>query len=372
MNIVVITADYPPIEGGIASVAYQTSLELVALGHDVTVIAPRLPGMDDFDAAQPLRTIRFHGYGLGWFRVFPMLLASWRRARSADLILGINVSHGGVIGWIARCPYVTFAYAYEFLRFKRSPLFAGLLRRIYARSRLVVAISQFTKDALLDFGVAADTVAIIHPGAPEALAIDDERLRAVRQKYALGDKRIVLAVGRFIRRKGHTVLVHALPRILEAEPDVVLVLVGRGPLMSAVGRVAMTLGVRKNIRLPGFVPDEDLAALYSACELFALPVGEDAKGQVEGFGLVFSEAHAYGKPVVAGRSGGVVDAVLDGETGFVVPPRDVEALANAIIEILRDSKKAARMGEAGRARVQSELNWKEFTRRLMDAVDERA
>ncbi len=110
------------------------------------------------------------------------------------------------------------------------------------------------------------------------------------------------------------------------------------------------------------------AGLYQACELFALPMGENAKGQAGGFGLVFFEAQAYGKPVVAGRSGEAVDAVLDGETGLLVPPRDLDALLNAVIEILSDPEEAKRMGEAGRARVASELNWKEFTRRLMEAV----
>ena len=121
----------------------------------------------------------------------------------------------------------------------------------------------------------------------------------------------------------------------------------------------------------GRVADNELAALYGRCDVFALPTGEAAGGQVEGFGLVFTEAHAYGKPVVAGRAGGVEDAVLDGITGTLVEPGDDAALAQAVIDLLADPERARQLGEAGRARVQETLNWTAFTREMMIAWEQR-
>ena len=372
MKILVPTADYPPIEGGISSLAMHVSRAMAALGHDVTVVAPYFPEQAAFDAAEPLRVIRYRGYGLGWLRFFPMLAATWPEVKGADLILGINVAYGGVIGCLARrrggTAYVTFGYAYEFLKFRRNPLFAALLRTVYSRSRAVVAISHFTRNGLESFGVLHERINVIFPGAPPALDFAQEELAAIRHKFVLDSDRVILGVGRFIPRKGHLTLVRAMPRILERCPNASLVLVGRGPALSEAVQTAGALGVRERVLFPGRLSDEEIAALYATCEVFALPTGQDANGQVEGFGLVFAEANAYGKPVVAGRSGGVLDAVLDGETGLLVEPGDPAAAAAAIVSLLADRELARRLGENGKRRVELELNWTVFAHRLLEAA----
>lgn len=352
--------------------ALEMSRELAALGHEVTVVAPRFPDMEDFDREEPVRVLRFGGYGLRWFRFFPMLWATFPLLREAELVLGINVAYGGVFGWLFGKPYVTFGYAYEFLKFRRTPFVSSLLRRVYRRSRLVVAISGFTRERLVKFGVPDSRIETIFPGASPSRQAPEEAMAAVKEKLVLDAGRVVLSVGRLIPRKGHVTLVRALPKILASCPDVVLVMVGRGSSIAEVGQCAQELGVRDRIRVPGRLSDEEVAALYGLCEVFALPTGEGAGGQVEGFGLVFSEAHAYGKPVVAGRSGGVVDAVLNGETGIVVEPGDPDALADAVLSLLNDPDEARRMGERGRERVRAELNWTRFTERLLQAWEARS
>ncbi len=346
------------------------------MGHEVTVIAPRFPDMAAFDRAEPYRVARYRGYGLGWLRSVPMAIAASRHLRGTDLILGINIAYGGIIGLIARAtrntPYVTFGYAYEFLKFPAWSPPAALLRAAYGRSRVVVAISRFTRDALERFGVAADRIETIFPGAMAARNVTPAEIAALKQRLSLNGHRIILAAGRMMPRKGHATLVDALPKILERHPDTVLICAGRGPAQADVERAVVRLGVAENVRVPGCVPDDDLAALYAMCDVFALPTGEDARGQVEGFGLVFAEAAAYAKPVVAGKSGGVADAVLDGETGLLVNPGDAGSAADAIVRILDDAGLAQRLGEAGRDRVARELNWAAFARRLMDAVERRA
>ncbi|HIJ75079.1 MAG TPA: glycosyltransferase family 4 protein [Candidatus Hydrogenedentes bacterium] len=376
MKILIPTADYPPIEGGIATVALQVSRELARRGHDVTVVAPHFAGMEAFDRREGPRIVRFRGYGLGWFRFFPMLVAAWPYLRESDLILAINIAYGGLLGWLAKRiwqrPYVGFAYAYEFLKFRRIAPFAWLLRRIYVGARVVVAISAYTRGRLVAFGVPNSKMAVVLPGATPSEPCSAQTLADVRAKFALDGSRVILAVGRFVARKGHVTLVRALPKIIARFPNAVAVMVGRGPCMQVVTREAMTLGVRDHIILPGRLADEEVAALYELCEVFALPTGARKGGQVEGFGLVFAECHAHGKPVVAGRSGGVVDAVLEGETGLLVEPEDSEALSEAMISIMSDPAWARRLGENGRRRVEAELNWSTFTERLLEEVEARA
>ena len=375
MNILIPTADYPPIEGGIATVTLQLSRELAASGHAVTIIAPHFPGQEDFDSNEPVSVVRFRGYGLGWLRLLPMLAATLPRAKNADAILGINIAYGGLIGLLAQrlfnTPYVTFGYAYEFLKFRGVPLLAALLRRAYKRSTLVVAISGFTRERLVEFGVPDTLIETILPGAPQTNPLSPEQLEEVKRAYKLNGHRIVLAVGRMIPRKGHATLVRAMPRILESHPETMLVCAGRGPCLDETSDLARALGVADHVLLPGYLPDDHVAALYQACDVFALPTGQDARGQVEGFGLVFAEAQAHGKPVVAGRSGGVVDAIIDGETGLLVPPDDPESLADSIVLLLSDPEKSAALGAKAKDRIARELNWRHFTQRLLEALGRR-
>jgi phosphatidylinositol alpha-1,6-mannosyltransferase len=371
-RILIPTADYPPIEGGISSVALHVSRELAQMGHEVTVVAPNFPGMEEFDRSEPVEVIRFGGYRLGWFRFLPMACRTWPFVKTSDLILGVNISYGGIIGrWASArfgTPYITFGYAYEFLKFRRTPLVGSLLRGAYNRSSKAVAISDYTRENLEAFGVRPDRIATILPGAPPAQPLSDQTLADARRRFVVQDKHVILSVGRLIPRKNQVALVEAMPRILEAVPDATLVLVGRGPSMSDCCRAANTLKVREHVLLPGYVNDVDLAALYQICKVFALPTLEHDAGQVEGFGLVFAEAHSYGKAVVAGHSGGVADAVLHDETGVVVDGDDSDALADAIITLLKDEALAQRLGEAGKKRVEKDLNWTAFTKRMMAEV----
>lgn len=370
MRILVLTADYPPIHGGISSVALHTSRELANMGHEVTVVAPYFDGQEEFDQTEPVDVVRFKGYRLGWFRFLPMILTAFPLIQNTELILGINVSHGGLIARLSmpffHKPYITFAYAYEFLRFGKATPAACLLRWIYSASQKVVAISNFTRDRLVDFGVKPNHIDTIFPGSPEPNFYSPEKIAAIKKKYVIDTEHVILAVGRFVARKGQMTLVQAMPKILKRFPDALLIMVGEGPYLSSAVKKTHDLNVREQVLFPGHLPEEDVAGLYQACEVFALPTGEDKNGQVEGFGLVFTEAQAYGKPVVAGRSGGVVDAVIDEKTGLIVDPQSPDQLAEAIIRLMEDKELANRLGEQGRERIKQELNWTCFTKGILE------
>lgn len=370
-HVLIPTADYPPIEGGIGSVALELARECAARGHHVTVVAPWFDGMASFDAAEPYEVVRFRGYGMGWLRILPFLWAAWPHARKADLILAINTSYGGSLGLLARscwgAPYICFAYAYEFLKFRRVPLAPRLFRRIYESAEAAIAISRYTRDRLTEFGVSPACIKVAYPGARIPAAVPAAAMQAARARYQLGNGPLILSVGRFVPRKGQRVLIEALPAVFAEFPAASCMLVGRGPEWTAAHRRVQQLGLTDRVVLPGRIADDDLAALFAACDLFALPTGEAGRGQVEGFGLVFSEAHAYGKPVVACPSGGVAEAVLDEETGLLVP-QDPQAVAAAILSLLRNPERARAMGEAGRRRVESECNWTTFAEAVLEAA----
>jgi len=154
-------------------------------------------------------------------------------------------------------------------------------------------------------------------------------------------------------------------------PDARLTVVGDGPDRDRLERIATCLGIDARVQFAGEVDDERLRLLYTTAGVFALPgrVRLQPAPEGEGFGLVFLEAAAAGLPVVAGRAGGAVDAVVDLHTGFLVDPEDSEAVAARLVELLEDPDLARRLGDMGRARVAKEFSFERFAERLRAMVD---
>ncbi len=166
----------------------------------------------------------------------------------------------------------------------------------------------------------------------------------------------LLFVGRLVERKGVEVLVRALAEIREHRL-VELTVVGEGPRDAAIRREARRCGVAELVHLTGFVPREELSRRYAGCDVFVLPAVVDRKGDTEGLGVVLLEALRRERPVVASDVGGIPDIVRDGQTGWLVPPGDEEALAERILELRREPERAREVARRGRAFVEERFAW---------------
>jgi phosphatidylinositol alpha-1,6-mannosyltransferase len=178
---------------------------------------------------------------------------------------------------------------------------------------------------------------------------------AIRERLGLGRRPVVACISRMVPRKGQDTLITAWPQVRAQVGDAVLLLVGDGPYAPKLKRLAGVRGL-DDVIFTGPVPWADLPAYYDAADVFAMPCRTRRGGlDVEGLGIVYLEASATGLPVIGGDSGGAPDAILDGETGYVV--RDVPGVAARITELLTDPAKARAMGEKGQAWVDRE--WRE-------------
>jgi phosphatidylinositol alpha-1,6-mannosyltransferase len=176
---------------------------------------------------------------------------------------------------------------------------------------------------------------------------------------------VVVCVSRLVARKGQDVLIRALAQIRREVPDAALLIVGGGPDMPRLQRLAVASGVAEHVRFTGSVPWPELPGHYAAGDVFAMPCRSRFGGlDVEGLGIVFLEAAATGLPVVAGRSGGAPEAVLDGETGLAVDGRSIAEVAAAISTLLVDRDRAAAMGSRGREWMEQEWQWDLLAARL--------
>ncbi|MEU9018922.1 glycosyltransferase family 4 protein [Actinomadura sp. NPDC048394] len=364
----VVTNDFPPRPGGIQ--AFVHGLAVRRPPGSVVVYAPAWKGAAAFDAVQPFDVVRHPGSLMlpepGVLRRASALLRAERcdsvvfgaaaplgllapalRRRGAGRIVGIT--HGHEAGWAAL------------------PVARSLLRRIgddvdaltylgeYTRSRMARALSP----------AGAARMARLAPGVDETLFRAGAGGDAIRARHGLADRPVAVCVSRLVPRKGQDALIRAWPRVLAKVPDAALLLVGGGPYRANLERLAASEGVAGSVVFTGSVPWEELPAHYDAGDVFAMPCRTRRRGlDVEGLGIVYLEASATGLPVVAGDSGGAPDAVLDGETGTVVPGRSVPRVADAVAGLLADPDRARAMGRAGRAWVEREWRWEVQAARL--------
>ncbi len=369
-KVLIVTNDFPPRSGGIQSFVHALAVRLPADG--VVVYAPAWPGAAEFDARQqfpvirhpgslmlPIPSVRSRACALlaehGCDRVLfgaaaPLgLLAPQLRKAGAERIVGLT--HGHEAGWAAL------------------PGARSLLRRIgdevdvltylaeYFRIRMAKALSPDAAGRMVKLTPGVDTMEF-RPGAGG--------MQIRRDRGIPADRPVVLCVSRMVSRKGQDTLIKAWPAVrARTDCDPLLMLVGDGPYRPALDRLARQVGVSDSVLFTGPVSWDDLPAYYDAGNVFAMPCRTRRAGlDVEGLGIVYLEASATGLPVIGGDSGGAPDAILDGETGYVVPGRSEPALTDKLVQLLSDPAGAAAMGDKGQAWIDREWTWDLVVERL--------
>lgn len=249
-----------------------------------------------------------------------------------DLIVSSHL-HFGPLAQLARgsfgTPYVLVAHGIDAWRISRASR-----QRALQQANLVLAVSHFTRDYLLRHaGLDGNRVKILpNTFAEERFAIAPKSPRLLRKYGLRPDTPVILTVCRLEeteRYKGYDQIIKALPEIMRSVPNARYLLVGKGSDQSRIEKMIAEVGVREAVILAGFVPDEELVEHYNLCDIFAMP------SQAEGFGIVYLEALACGKPVLAGNKDGSRDALADGELGLLVDPNNKAEIAAEIISVLR-------------------------------------
>ncbi|WP_033284511.1 MULTISPECIES: glycosyltransferase family 4 protein [unclassified Streptomyces] len=364
----IVTNDFPPRPGGIQAFLHNMALRLdperlVVYASTWKRGREGAEATAAFDAEQPFTVVRDattmllptpaatrravgllreHGCTAVWFgAAAPLgLMAPALRKAGAERL--VATTHGHEAGWA------------------QLPASRQLLHRIgestdtvtylgeYTRSRIAAALSPEAAARMVQLPPGVDEK-VFHPGSGGA---------EVRSRLGLTERPVVVCVSRLVPRKGQDTLILAMPRILAREPEAVLLIVGGGPYEKDLRRLVRETGVSDSVRFTGAVPWSELPAHYGAGDVFAMPCRTRRGGlDVEGLGIVYLEASATGLPVVAGDSGGAPDAVLDGETGWVVRGGSPEEAADRILALLADPELRQNMGERGRQWVEERWRW---------------
>ncbi len=362
----VISQLFLPTKGGTAVWAAEVYGRLG--DRDTHIITARVPGSEAVDAVHPNTVHRLNLERISWLRpesawMYAKLLGMglWLGVRKRfAAVHAIRVLPEGFAAWavarLTRRPLVIYAHGEELTGWGRGGkyrLMVFLLRRADA----VIANSDFTRDVLLGMGVNEGSIRLIYPG------VDTSRFRPglpvadLRARLKLAERSLLLlSVGRLQRRKGFDQVIRALPALLGEGLNVYYAIIGIGEDAAYLRGLAAELGVDERVHLLGQVPADELPRWYNACDVFVMP-NRDIEGDTEGFGMVYIEAAACGKPAVAGRTGGTGSAVLDEVTGLRVDGTQVNEIASALRRLLADLALRDRLGQAGLARVKGELAW---------------
>lgn len=237
-------------------------------------------------------------------------------------------------------------YTADVMLTKRFHFVNNVLRFFIKRADRVMAISSFS----------ADLVKAIY-NRPLSIVPYGTTVEPKVKKPDFTPSHRILSVGRMIERKGFSYLISAMPVIRKTWPDARLTIAGGGPIREQLLRLRSTLGLEDIVDLPGKIPQEALEKLFAGCQVFVLSSIVDSKGDTEGLGVVLLEAMSYFKPVIATNIGGITDIVLHDKTGLLVPQRDSQAIAEAVLEIFGDQTKAQRLAIDGYDYVQKHFSW---------------
>ena len=360
MRTLVVTNDFPPRPGGIQ--AFVHGLAARQPDGEIVVYAPAWKGAAAFDAAQRFPVVRHPGTLM---LPTPDVLGRARRIAAAEGCDRVWFGAAAPLGLLAR-PLgldrsVASTHGHE-VGWAMLPGARSVLRRIGREVDVVTYLGPYTRARLAPLLPRLER---LPSGVDTSTFFAGAGGSEVRSRYALGERPLVVCVSRLVPRKGQDVLIRALPEIRRNVAGAALLIVGGGPYLHRLRALAAAEGVTADVVFTGAVPWSELPAHYDAGDVFAMPCRTRRGGlEVEGLGIVFLEASATGLPVVAGRSGGSPDAVLDGQTGHVVDGTDVASVAATVGGLLADPDRARAMGERGRVWVEQEWRWDVLAQRL--------
>lgn len=377
-RLLVITELFLPTKGGTAVWAAEVYRRLG--GKEIHIVTADVPGAAEVDREHPNTIHRLDLRRLPWLR--PESLAMyWRlfarsfrlaNTRRFDAIHAFRALPEGLVGWavsrLTFTPLVIYAHGEELTTWGRGGKYKAM-RFALRRADRIVANSDHTCGELKRMGLPQDRILLINPGVDTAVFRPNLPCDDLRQSIGLTvGQKLILSVGRLSRRKGFDMVVRSLPELVARGLDARYALIGIGEDREYLAGLARSLGVSDRIIFLGHISASDLPRWYNACDVFVMP-NREINGDNEGFGMVFVEAAACGRPAIAGRDGGTGSAIVEGETGYRVDGTKVDAVASAVADVLTDACLADRLGRAGQTRACHEFSWESVAAKTLAILE---
>jgi len=376
-NVLLVTPDFPLWDGGISTVSYELTKALNNIGVSTTVVTPQqMPGDLGFDRSLSFNVVRLANPKARItapyyqrLRLFSLLF----RYRPQGTIACCWFPCGFALARLKRFingPLAIIVHGSELIHYKfRSPFWRRNMHFTLKAADILIPVSHYVEKMLIDLGLPAEKIHVVENGVDPNLFLETMNKDLARQKLGIANQKVILTVARLVARKGQDIVLRSLPEIVQQVPNVTYFIVGKGSYEGRLKELTKELHLEPYVVFTGFVPQQELPLYYWASDIFVMPSRiERESGDVEGFGITFLEANVCGKPVVAGKSGGVEDAVVHGKTGFLVNPTSEREVRETIIKLLTDEKLAVSLGWQGRTRILEGFTWNHIAQRYISLL----
>lgn len=376
-KIVIFSEDFPPNSGGVAQWAAGVAQSIHNMGHELRVLTryraeyPPNPNLYKFPIlymkGKRWRQLR------SWY-CYKHIKDIYRQGYKPDLIIATTWNFSRSVLKLARrnrTKIVTIVHGLEVTR-KMSALKRKWLERTLRGNDLVVSVSHFTRQRIVQkYPINPKQVVVFPNGVDPTVFSPAPDAPILRERLGLADEKIVLTLARVVKRKGHDQVIRALPAVRKKIPNLKYIIAGNWneKYYRELRQLVADQRLQDMVLFTGYVPPSEVKYFYQLCDVYVMPSRElRDKGDTEGFGITFLEANACEKPVIGGNSGGVGDAIVDGQTGFLVDPLNVDEIAEKLTLLLSDPELARRMGRQGRERIENEFTWDIISKKILNEV----
>ena len=369
MRHLLVTNDYPPKVGGIQSYLWEIYRRLPQ--DKVVVYTTPHPDSESFDQKQTHKIIRSKQRVLLPTRQVANQIRSLAEVENIDFIMYDPAVPIGILGPKIGIPYGVILHGAEVTIPGRVPIARSLIANVLQHAKLVVTAGDYSTKEAIRAAKQNLPVCVIPPGVDidRFKPLDEQARSTIRERFNFkDDDEVILTLSRLVPRKGMDVLISAISELMKTRPRVHLLIAGTGRDLRRLKALAQSTNAP--VTFLGFVSDDEVAELYGMADVFGMICRVRWGGlEQEGFGIVFLEAAACGVPQIAGRSGGADEAVLEGETGFVVDnPTDSNAVKQALEKLLTDSETRQEMGRNSRARAEKEFSYDYLAIKYLEAL----
>lgn len=368
-NVLILCDTFAPRFGGSETMLLDLARGLANRRHNVTVLAPDSPGASQFDRTERYNIVRSRLWAklfrlgrsgnktvnrLSRLMILPLVLRHARRVANADVLVIGHVLPLGTAAAILKktrpqLRTIIMTYGEDVSVYSRGPRMRNLLISALNAADAITCLTSDSAAELANLDITCQPrLKIVPPAVEELGPVNPAEVESLRTRFALAGKRVILTLSRLAPRKGIDITLHAIHKLQSEIPNLAYLVAGTGPDVERLKAIVQQLDLKDYVTFTGAVPAFACAA--ALCEVFCMPNRQMPDGEREGFGIVFLEAGLAGKPVIAGRSGGATDAVVDGVTGLLVDPESADDVAAALRRLLLDQGFAAKLGQQGRER----------------------
>lgn len=359
MKTLLFTLEYPPFHGGVANY-YGNLAKYWPIEEKLAVL--------DNSHNELLSSEKF----LNWLPSISALNRKLDKDQIDYLLVGQILPLGTVAyitSFFKKINYAVFLHGMDFALALRTGRKRFISKLILNRADKIICANSYVKDKLLEFlPDLEERVIIINPGIEGGVPeISPNDVQEIKNTYHLEGKKVLLSLGRLVKRKGVDMVIDTIINMPEEETsNLIYFIAGVGPREEYLKNL-VPLRFAKKIIFLGSLSDYDKWMWLKSCDIFIMP-SRDIEGDFEGFGIVYLEANLCGKPVIGGNSGGVKDAVEDEFTGLLVNPENTEEIAKAINRLTNDEVLCEKLGENGRARAVKDFSWEKQISKLWNFI----